>query len=138
MRFAWASASLADLIVVVHLCIVSFCVLGEVAILVGAAARWGWVRDLRFRIAHLGVVLYVAGEAILGVTCPLTQWEYDLRMAAGQLYDRDLSFVARLVRRIIFYDFPPWVFTALYVGFGVLVLLTLILLPPRKKLKSKS
>jgi hypothetical protein len=127
------SAFLADLIVVVHFGIVSFCVLGELAILAGAALKWGWVRNLAFRIVHLCVVLYVAGEAILGVPCPLTEWEYDLRLAAGQRYDQDMSFVARLVRSVIFYDFPAWVFTALYVGFGALVLIALVLVPPRRR-----
>jgi hypothetical protein len=127
------SAFLADVLVAIHFAIVSFCVLGEVAILAGAAFRWEWVRNIPFRIAHLCLVLYVAGEAILGIPCPLTEWEYRLRVMAGQHQDQDLSFVARLIRSIIFYDFPAWFFTALYVGFGVLVLLSFILVRPRRK-----
>jgi hypothetical protein len=123
-------AFLADLVVVVHFCIVSFCVVGELCILLGALLKWAWVRNMGFRVAHLLVVLYVAAEACLGIVCPLTEWEYKLRMAAGQNYEGDLSFVARLVRRIIFYDFPPWVFTLLYVGFGIVVLLTCVFIPP--------
>jgi threonine/homoserine efflux transporter RhtA len=46
-----------------------------------------------------------------------------------------MSFLARLVRKIIFYDFPPWVFTALYVGFGALILVTFILVKPARSIK---
>lgn len=124
------AAFLADLIVLAHFLIVSFCVLGELAILLVAALRWKWIRGMAFRIVHLCTVLFVAAESIFGMTCPLTEWEYRLRSAAGQRYDSDLSFLARIVRAIIFYDFPHWVFTALYVGFGALIILTFVLIRP--------
>ncbi len=129
-------AALADVLVIIHFFIVAFCVLGELAILLGAALKWSWIRKLPFRIAHLSAVLYVAGQAILGISCPLTEWEYALRHAAGQRYEEDLSFVARIVRSVIFYDFPPWFFTALYVGFGAAVLLTFIIIKPVRTKKS--
>lgn len=128
-------AFIADLIVVLHFGIVSFCVGGELAILAGAICKWKWIRNLAFRITHLCMILLVAGEAVLGITCPLTDWEYDLRVAAGQSSERNLSFVARLVRKIIFYDFPPWVFTTLYIGFGLVVLLTFLFIRPRRTRK---
>jgi hypothetical protein len=128
-------AALADLLVVIHFFVVAFCVLGELAILLGAALKWSWIRNLPFRIAQLSAVLYVAGQAILGISCPLTEWEYALRKAAGQHYEEDLSFVARIVRSIIFYDFPTGFFTALYVGFGAAVLLTFIFIKPVRKKK---
>jgi len=124
---------LADAIVVFHFFYVSFCVLGEAVILLGGLFRWKWVRNLPFRIAHLAAVLLVAVEALLGATCPLTDWEYSLRSSAGQVYDADMSFVARIVRRIIFYDLPSWFFTVMYIGFGALVLLTLVFVRPRRR-----
>jgi hypothetical protein len=51
------AAFLADVIVFVHFCIVSFCVAGEVAILIGAALKWVWIRNLTFRIIHLSLIL---------------------------------------------------------------------------------
>ena len=125
-RFAF----LADLIVVLHFCYVTFTVGGEIVILLGGALRWAWIRNLLFRIAHAAAVLLVAGEALAGASCPLTVWEYRLRLLAGQEAGAPVSFVARLVRQIIFYDFPAWVFLALYVGFAAAVVLTFILLPP--------
>jgi hypothetical protein len=124
-------AFLADIIVVVHFLIVAFCVLGEVAILLGATLKWHWIRNMPFRVIHLALVLFVAGEAIFGITCPLTKWEYNLRMAAGESYDRDLPFVVRLIRSVIFYDFPTWVFTSIYICFGILILLTFIFIKPQ-------
>jgi hypothetical protein len=94
--------------------------------------RWRWVRNLPFRLIHLVAVVLVAAEALLGVVCPLTEWEFRLRELAGQQVERQLSFVARLVRAVIFYDFPSWVFTATYVGFAVLVAGSFLLIPPRR------
>jgi len=126
-------AFLADLIVVLHFCYVTFTVGGEVLILVGAAVNWRWIRNLAFRIVHLGSVVLVAVEALMGASCPLTAWEYQLRGLAGQRVEAQISFVARLVRSIIFYDFPAWVFLVIYVGFAGVVVLTFIFLPPRRR-----
>lgn len=124
-------ALLADIIVAVHFCYVVFTVGGEIVILLGGPFRWRWVRNLSFRIVHLASVALVAVEALAGVHCPLTIWEYQLRMLAGQRMEGQISFIPRLVRSVIFYDFPPWVFLAAYVGLALLVGLTLILVPPR-------
>jgi hypothetical protein len=125
-------AAAADLLVAAHFCYVAFAVGGELAVIVGALARWRWVRNLAFRIAHLGAVVLVAVEASIGVPCPLTEWEYRLRELAGQRAEAHISFVARIVRRIIFYDFPAWVFLVTYIGFAALVVLTLVLVRPRR------
>ena len=128
----------ADLIVVAHLLYVCFAVGGTAVIPIGALFGWRWIRNLTYRLIHLAAVTLVAVEALLGVVCPLTDWEYVLRLRAGQRVDEQLSFVARITRRIIFYDFPLWVFTVTYMGLAVLVLLTLILVPPRWKCGGKS
>jgi len=126
-------AFFADLLVLFHFFYVIFAVGGELFILAAALLKWGVVRNLTFRIAHLIAVVFVALEALVDVLCPLTEWEYNLRELAGQRVEREISFLGRLLRRIIFYDFPSWVFTLMYVGFGVLVILTFFLIPPRRK-----
>ena len=120
---------LADIVVVMHFCYVTFTVGGELTILLGGAFRWAWVRNLPFRIAHAAAVVLVAGEALAGTSCPLTVWEYRLRVLADQRVKAQMSFIARLVRSIIFYDFPAWVFLLIYVGFAVLVVLTFVVVP---------
>jgi hypothetical protein len=125
-------ALLADIIVVLHFGYVLFAVGGEILVLAGGLLRWRWTRSLPLRLAHLAAVVLVAVEALAGVVCPLTEWEFRLRELAGQQVERQLSFVARLVRAIIFYDFPTWVFTLAYVGFALLVAGSFLLFPPQR------
>lgn len=124
-------ALLADALVVIHLLYILFVVGGEAAIIAGGIRGWDWVRNLWFRVVHLCAIVLVAAEAVLGWICPLTEWEYRLRIAAGQQGDRDISFVGRLFRLLVFYDLPNWFFTILHVSVALLVVMTLILVPPR-------
>ena len=124
---------LADIIVAFHFCYVFFAVGGEILVLLGGLFRWRWVRSMSFRIVHLSAVVLVAVEALAGVPCPLTTWEYQLRAMAGQGSEKQISFIVRLVRSIIFYDFPSWVFIVAYVCFAVLVGLTFLFVAPRRK-----
>ncbi len=134
---AWYAA-LANLIVTVHFCYVAFTVGGELLILLGGALRWAWVRNLAFRIVHLAAVVLVAVEASTGTACPLTVWEFRLRGLAGQTSEAQVSFIVRLVRSIIFHDFPPWVCLVAYICFAVLVALTLVLVRPRGRRPKRS
>lgn len=124
---------LADTIVTIHFCYVLFTVGGELAILLGGILRWRPVRNRTFRIIHLCCVTLVALEAAAGMLCPLTEWEYRLRELGGQRVEEQIGFVPRLIRSIIFYDFPSWVFTVMYVGFGALVIITFFLVRPEKR-----
>lgn len=110
------SALLADLIVIVHFLFVAFVVGGLAVIWIGAAAGWYWVRNFWFRVAHLAAIVFVASEAILGIWCPLTLWEARLRGV-----EAEKSFIAQWIHRILFYDFPEWVFTIVYVLFALVV-----------------
>lgn len=107
---------IADLILVVHFLFIVFVIGGFVLVCVGAALRWRWIRDIRFRVAHLAAIAFVALEALAGVMCPLTVWEDALR---GR--ESDLGFIARWLHGIMFYDLPAWVFTIAYVGFALAV-----------------
>ena len=128
----------ADLIVAIHFLYVLFAVGGQAFILLGAVCRWGAIRLPSFRISHLAAVALVALEAATGIDCPLTVWEYDLRQLAGQGVERNLSFVARLMRALIFYDFPQWVFTVVHIAFGLLVVSTFVLIPPHFRGKKRA
>ena len=110
---------LADLILLIHFLFVAFVVGGLALIWIGAVAAWRWVRNLRFRLTHLAAIVFVAGEALVGVWCPLTVWEDALRGLHGEK-----SFVARWIHRVLFYDFPPWAFTVAYVAFALVVAAT--------------
>jgi hypothetical protein len=130
------SAFLADVVLVLHFAFVLFVVGGLALILVGAVAGWRWIRNRAFRYAHLAAIVFVAAEALVGVACPLTVWEYLLRSGSPD----GPSFVGRWVSRLLYYDFPEWVFTTAYVLFAIAVAVTLWRVPPetrsRKELSS--
>jgi hypothetical protein len=121
---------LADLIVVIHLAYVALVAGGMLLILVGAWAGWQWVRNFWFRAVHFLMIAVVAAESLLGIVCPLTDWEARLREAGGEEGAAG-SFVGRMVHAVMFYDFPEWVFAVAYCLFGLAVLATLVLVPPR-------
>ena len=124
---------LADLMVVLHGIYVLFVVGGALAVIIGCMVHKSWARSVVFRLIHLGAILIVAIQEMLGLSCPLTIWEYQLREAAGQTAQWDLSFAARIAHRLIYYDFPDWVFTALYIGFAALIALLFLICPPRRR-----
>ncbi len=112
-------ANLADIVVVLHLGFVMFIVAGFAAILCGVFLGWSWIRGRRWRMIHLGCMAFVALEAVVGVVCPLTALEDRLRLAAGSTVGGG-SFVGRLVYRLLYYEFQPWMFTVTYVVLVVL------------------
>jgi hypothetical protein len=121
---------LADLIAVVHLGYVAFVVLGEAVILLGLVRKWHWVRNVWFRTAHLAAISLVALEAAMGMRCPLTDWERNLRAAVGETVS-EASFLARLANDILFFAAPEWVFRTAHLVFALLVIATFVLAPPR-------
>jgi hypothetical protein len=123
---------LADLILVVHALFVLFVVGGLSSIWLGAWRGWTWVRNSRFRAAHLAAILFVTAESLAGIACPLTVWEDMLRGQATQA-----GFIQRWVGQTIYYDFPAWAFTLVYVVFALIVVATYLLVPPRHRKQQK-
>jgi Protein of Unknown function (DUF2784) len=118
------STMLADVVVGVHLLIILFIVAGLPLVYLGAALGWAWVKGWSWRVLHLGAIVFVAAESLLGITCPLTVWEDALRgrRPAG-------GFIERWIDRAIFYDAPTWMFSGAYVAFAALVLVTWFAVP---------
>jgi hypothetical protein len=119
-------AFIADTILVTHFGFVLFVVAGFALILLGGLLRWGWVRNRSFRITHLAAILFVAAESLAGIACPLTVWEDALRRAESG----GPSFVGRWVGRLLYYDFPEWVFAVAYVLFAAVVIVAWRFVPP--------
>ena len=120
--------SAADALLVLHFAIVGFIVGGLLLTWAGGWLGWAWVRSPWFRYAHLGAIVFVALEAVIGMMCPLTLWEDALRGGA-----RPDSFIGRWVQRLLYYRAPEWVFTALYIAWAAATLITLRLVPPRAR-----
>jgi hypothetical protein len=116
---------LPDFILVVHVSVVLFNLGGLFTIWLGALRGWSWVRNRTFRTVHLGLILFIAAEAILGVACPLTLLEDWLR---GTVSER--GFIGRWIHSWLYWDLPSWVFIVVYSKFAALVAATWKLVPP--------
>lgn len=124
-------ALLADVTAAVHFSYVLFVVLAQAYIMVGWLFFWPLTRSTGFRLTHLLMMLVVSVQEILGLRCPLTVLESIFRERAGQTINEDTTFLMEIVRRTMFFALPDWMFTFMYVGFGALVALTFITMPPR-------
>jgi len=121
----------ADLLLLFHTLLVAFVIFGLVATLVGYFRQWNWVRNLWFRLSHLVVIGIVVLQAWLGVLCPLTIWEMELRAKAGQ-GGYEGSFIQHWLETILYYNAPDWVFILVYTLFGALVVASWFLVKPRR------
>lgn len=122
---------LADAVLALHVAIVAFVVGGLVAVLAGNWRGWGWVNRFGFRLSHLAAIAIVVGESWVGAVCPLTTLEMWLRVQARAGTYRG-SFIEHWLQRLLYYEAPQWVFVAAYTVFGVAVLATWWLFPPRR------
>lgn len=119
----------ADAVLVVHVGVPVFLVVGQVAIIMGAI--WGvhWVRNARFRVAHLGLIAFIAGQTWLGRVCPLTLLEQAFRRRAAQAPDQITS-TQHWLDPFLFCDAPTWVFTTLHSLAALVIIATWIAIPP--------
>jgi hypothetical protein len=132
---AWLQADnalLADLVVIVHLGLVLGVLLVLVLIPVGWLFGWRWTRNFWLRLTHLVIIEVVAGQAIVGIECPLKTLERQLRGGPGELHNFEgASQLGRWCNEILYWRGELWVFLLIYSSVGLLVLLTFVLLPPR-------
>lgn len=123
---------LADVVLVLHLALVCFVVLGPVLVVVGNLRGWRWANAFSFRVAHAAAILFVIAEAWIGIACPLTTVEVWLRREAG-LAAYSGGFIEYWLQRFLYYDFPAWVFTLAYSIFGLVVLAVWWCFPPESR-----
>lgn len=117
--------ALGQLVLAFHLAVIAFNVLGLVAIPLGAALGWDWVRIRWWRALHLFSWIAVAMQAALGRACFLTDWQDGL--TGGGAHD---PLIMRWVNSVIYWDLPMWAFTALYLAlFGLVILFWFVVTP---------
>lgn len=124
---------LADAVLLVHLAVVLFIAGGLIVVWVGNRLGWRWVNAWGFRLTHLAAIGVVVAESWLAISCPLTTLEASLRGTTGHTE----GFIAYWVQQFLFYDAPPWVFIALYSGFGALVVAAWWRFPPRRRTRGQ-
>jgi hypothetical protein len=125
-------ALLADAVLLLHAAFVGFIVLTVPCIYIGALLGWRWIRLKWLRVAHLVGICIVAAQAWAGVICPLTDLEIWLRRHANLEVYSD-SFIEHWLQRILYWDFPAWVFIVAYSLFALLVVGTWFFVPPDKR-----
>lgn len=123
---------LADLVLMLHVSLVLFVVGGLVLIVLGNLRGWPWVNAWWFRLAHIATIGVVVAEAWWGIVCPLTTLEMWLReQARDSTYSG--SFIEHWLQALLFWQAPPWVFTAAYTLFGLAVAAAWWQFPPRRR-----
>ena len=124
---------LATAVLVAHLALVVFVVLGLPAILIGNRFGWRWANAPVWRWLHLATILVVVAEAWFGIVCPLTALErWLLRRADGVGAEHPAGIIAYWVERMLYYDLPPWIFVGAYTLFAVGVIGVWWAYPPRR------
>jgi len=132
MLSAFPYPLLADAVLALHVGIVAFVVGGLAAIIAGNFRGWAWVNRPGFRALHAAAIAIVVAEAWLGLACPLTTLEMWLRaQGGGSTYAG--GFIEHWLQALLYWDAPPWVFTAAYTAFAALVAFTWIRFPPRRR-----
>lgn len=124
---------LADLVLLLHLAVVVFVVVGLGFIVVGNLRGWQAANAPLFRWLHLCTIVVVVVQSWFGAECPLTTLESWLRLRAGGS-SYEVGFIQHWVSAVLFYQAPTWVFVTVYTVFGAAVLATWFKWPPRKPL----
>ncbi|MGC9269148.1 DUF2784 family protein [Acidiphilium sp.] len=116
---------LAEAILAAHLVIIAFNVAGLGVIPIGAVLRWRIVRVAWLRLLHLALLAIVAGQALAGRACILTIWQSELQ--GGTAAPPPL--IMHVIDQLIYWNFPLWVFTVLYVAVFLYVVALVVLVP---------
>ena len=121
------AALVGQSILVVHLAVIVFNVAGLIAIPLGAALGWRWVRVRWWRLLHIASWTVVALQAVLGRACFLTLWQDELTGAGAQP-----PLIERWVNRLIYWPLPIWMFGAIYLVLFAAVIAMWRLVPARQ------
>jgi hypothetical protein len=97
------AAGAADLVVTLHFGFVLFVLGLELFILAGWPLGWAWTRNFWLRLLHLVCIEVVVGQAVVGLECPLTSVERDLRgtLMPEDPRDSEAGFAAILAGDIV-------------------------------------
>ena len=119
---------IADIVLVFHFAIVIFITFGFFLIPIGYKSNWLWVKNLKLRICHCAMMVFVTLEAFLGITCPLTSLENSLRGI-----NETTSFISYWINQIIYWDLPSQFFIILYCAVLIWTFLLWKFFPPINK-----
>ncbi|MCS6771486.1 MAG: DUF2784 domain-containing protein [Kiritimatiellae bacterium] len=122
----------ADILLVLHAMIPLFILGGIGVVALGAFRRWRWIRNPWFRSIHAGLMGIVLLQALLGRLCPLTVWEHELRVRAGQVEPgAPKAFIPYWTERLLYHDLPQSWFVVAYAITAALIVGLWFAVPPR-------
>ena len=119
--------NVSEAILVFHVAIITFNVVGLIMIPLGSWLGWRFVHILWLRLPHLGLLAAVAGQALAGRACILTIWQINL---AGH-NETVPPLIMLWLNHLIYWNLPFWMFTLIYVLVFAYVIALWILVPPR-------
>ncbi len=109
---------LPDILMIIHLLWVVFMVIGLPLGLL--------LRSPLLRWAHLVGMIITGFYAILGMYCPLTTWEEQLRWQADPGFSYHGSFLAEHLSPILYPQIEPWTIRAASVTWAILTMITVV------------
>ena len=118
---------ISDIVLILHFFIVIFITLGFFLVPVGYKLNWEWLRNIKLRSLHLGLICLVALETFLGVRCPLTIIEIKLNSL-----NYSQTFIGYWISRVVYWDLPTLFFIALYAICASWTILMWKIFPPNK------
>jgi hypothetical protein len=134
---AWLKDVIADLIAATHIGYFVYVAGGSAAIVAGFLQRWQWIRNPWFRLSHLAAVYIVVFENAFNVACPLNTAEWQLRSTSQAAVEAS-SGVGGVLDQLLFHTIPGNVLNVMYSTLAVLLLVALVLVPPRLPFKSQA
>lgn len=124
---------LAQVVLGIHMAVAIFVIFGIVAVPLGLMFRWPFIFGFAWRLTHVGAASSIALQKLMGKTCFLSVWEFDLLDRASQGHERIPPFHA-LAIDIMHWNMPLWFFTLLYVLVLAYTLWLWRIAPPRRLL----
>jgi hypothetical protein len=122
---------LAEILLVIHLIWIAFMLYGFV---LTVRAFWRpafWDRWI-FRTTHLAGILFVAAMPLLGLLCPLTEWEYQLRSHFQAGSGQSGSFIIDWLEKLVYPDVPLAVVLVPTFVIAMFTLTMYVVRPPHK------
>ncbi len=121
---------LAGFVLYFHLLAILFIIFGFVSIPLGVKLKWKFINEFWWRLTHLVSMVIVTVQAILGDACFLTDIQSDLLQTAGKRGYR-VPFIQTYVDRLVYYNFPVWAFSIVYVILFVYTIYLWFKAPPK-------
>ena len=116
---------LPDILMVIHLLWAAFMIIG---LPLGIA-----LKSPLIRWAHLVGMVITGFFAVIGIYCPLTTWEEQLRWQADPGFSYKGSFLAEQLAKVLYPQIEPWIIRSASITWMVLTILAITVYRPKKE-----